>query len=345
MPKGAASSLMQNEARMESRNILVTGPAISEQAARLVADSGYRLGYVPPYTSEEDLIRMVADADPIGVIIRMGKFGASAIDAAPSLKVISKHGVGVDNVDIEAATRRDIPVVVASGANAQSVAEHAIALLLVVVKRILPLDSGLRAGRWEKPGFSGIEVAGLALGLVGFGAIAKHTAVIAKALGMTIRAFDPFSDESVFVSAGVTRDRSVEDLLAASDVVSLHCPLTAETRKLLDDKRLRLMKAGSYLINTARGGLIDESALLKAIERGHIAGAGLDTFETEPPSPKHPFWEQQKIVVTPHIGGVTQEANIRVGLEAVEGVLAVIQGRGLARERIVNHGTIGKMPT
>jgi D-3-phosphoglycerate dehydrogenase / 2-oxoglutarate reductase len=330
---------------MESRNILVTGPAIHEQAAKLVADNGYRLGYVPPYTSEEDLIRVVADADPIGVIIRMGKFGASAIDAAPSLKVISKHGVGVDNVDIEAATRRDIPVVVASGANARSVAEHAIALLLVVVKRILPLDRGLRAGRWEKPGFSGIEVAGLTMGLVGFGAIAKHTAIIAKALGMRIRAFDPFSDESVFVSASVIRDLSVEDLLAASDVVSLHCPLTAETRRLLDIKRLRLMKAGSYVINTARGGLIDEGALLEAIESGHIAGAGLDTFETEPPSPEHPFWKQQKIIVTPHIGGVTQEANIRVGLEAVEGVLAVVQGRGLAPARIVNHRALAKMST
>jgi D-3-phosphoglycerate dehydrogenase / 2-oxoglutarate reductase len=327
---------------MESRKILVTGPAINEQAAKLIADNGYSLAYAPPYTNEEDLIRLMAELDPVGVIIRMGRLGALAIGAAPSLKVISKHGVGVDNVDVEAATQRDIPVVIAAGANACSVAEHAIALLLATVKRIVPLDSSLRAGRWEKPGFSGIEVAGLTLGLVGFGAIARRTAVLARALEMEIRAFDPFSDDSAFVSANVIRDMSVEDLLGASDVVSLHCPLTADTRKLLDGRRLRQMKAGSYVINTARGGLIDESALVQAIETGHIAGAGLDTFETEPPSPGHPFWKQQKIVVTPHIGGVTREANVRVGLKAVEGLFAVIQGRDLAPERIVNYRALAK---
>jgi D-3-phosphoglycerate dehydrogenase / 2-oxoglutarate reductase len=330
---------------MESRKILVTGPAINEQAAKLIAENGYSVAYTPPYTNEEDLIRLIADLDPVGVIIRMGRFGARAIGAAPSLKVISKHGVGIDNVDVEAATQRDIPVVIAAGANARSVAEHSIALLLATIKRIVPLDRGLRAGRWEKPGFSGVEVAGLTLGLVGFGSIARHTAALAGALEMKIRAFDPFSDDSAFVSARVTRDKSVEDLLAASDVVSLHCPLTKDTRKLLDDKRLRLMKAGSYVINTARGGLIDENALVRAIEAGHLAGAGLDTFETEPPAPEHPFWKQHNIVVTPHIGGVTQEANLRVGLEAVEGVLAIIEGRNLAPERIVNHRALAKVPT
>jgi D-3-phosphoglycerate dehydrogenase / 2-oxoglutarate reductase len=327
---------------MEGPTILVTGPSINEHAVKLIADNGYSVAYIPAYTSEQDLVRMVADANPVGVIIRMGRFGASAINAAPSLKVISKHGVGVDNVDIEAATRREIPVVVATGANARSVAEHTIALLLTTAKRIIPLDAGLRAGRWEKPGFSGVEVAGLTLGLVGFGAIARHTAAIAQALEMKVRAFDPFPDEAAFITAGVIRDKSIEDLLAASDVVSLHCPLTAETRKLLDDKRLRLMKPGSYVVNTARGGLIDETALVSAIETGQIAGAALDTFETEPPSPEHPFWKQQKIVVTPHIGGVTQEANIRVGLEAVEGILAIVQGRDIARERIVNYRALAK---
>lgn len=330
---------------MESRKILVTGPAIDEQAANLIAENGYDVAYVPPYTNEEALVRIVSEVDPIGVIVRMGRFGASAIDAAPSLRVLSKHGVGVDNIDVDAATRRDIPVIVAAGANARSVAEHAIALLLATVKRIVPLDSGLRAGRWDKAGFSGVEIAGLTIGLVGFGAIARHTAVYGQALEMNVRAFDPFAEKSAFTDAGVLRDNAVTDLLAGSDIVSLHCPLTPETRSLVDDEALRLMKAGAYIINTARGGLIDEDALVRAIDSGHIAGAGLDTFATEPPSPEHPFWQRQQIVVTPHIGGVTKQANVRVGVDAVEGILAVIQGRDPGRERIVNYRALAKAPS
>ncbi|WDZ81742.1 hydroxyacid dehydrogenase (plasmid) [Ensifer adhaerens] len=321
---------------MPTHNILVTGPAINERAVKLAEERGYSLVYVPPYTSEQDLVGVVSKADPVGVIVRMGRFGASAIDAAPSLRVISKHGVGVDNIDLDAASRREIPVVVATGANALSVAEHAIALLLTTVKRILPLDSGLRAGKWEKPGFSGKELSGMTMGLVGFGAIARHTAMLAKTFGIRTSAYDPFTDDATFADAGVTRANTVEEILAGSDIVSLHCPLTPETRNLLDDEGLARMKPGSYVINTARGGLIDEDALLRAIASGHVAGAGLDTFQTEPPAPDHPFWQEPKVVVTPHIGGVTKEANVRVGVDAIEGVLAIVEGRALGRERIVN---------
>jgi D-3-phosphoglycerate dehydrogenase len=183
------------------------------------------------------------------------------------------------------------------------------------------------------------------MGLVGFGAIARHTAVYAKALGIHIRAFDPFADDAAFAEAGVTRDTAVEDLLAASNIVSLHCPLTPQTRNLLDDRAIGLMKPGSFVVNTARGGLIDEDALVRAIDSGHIAGAGLDTFATEPPAQDHPFWSRQQIVVTPHIGGVTKQANARVGVDAVEGILAVIQGRDPGRERIVNYRALTKAPT
>ncbi|WP_311043593.1 hydroxyacid dehydrogenase [Rhizobium lentis] len=332
------------EVRMGSRNILVTGPAINEQAVRLIADKGYQVSYVPPYTSEDDLVRIVTELDPVGVVVRMGRFGEAAIEAAPSLRVLSKHGVGVDNIDVDAASRREIPVIVATGANSLSVAEHAIALLFAVVKRIVPLDSGLRAGRWEKPGFSGKELAGMTVGLVGFGAIARHTAAFARGFGLEVQAFDPFADEAAFAEAGVQRVADVDDLIASSDILSLHCPLTPETRNLLDDRRLGMMKPGSFVINTARGGLIDEDALLRAVESGQIAGAGLDTFQTEPPAENHPFWQSQRIVVTPHIGGVTQEANVRVGVDAVEGIFAIVEGRPLGRERIVNHRALAKSP-
>lgn len=329
---------------MGSRNILVTGPAINDKAAQVAVSRGYTVAYVPPYTGEDDLVRIVSELDPVGVIVRMGRFGAAAIDAAPSLRVLSKHGVGVDNIDVDAASRRDIPVVVAAGANALSVAEHAMALIFATVKRIVPLDSGLRAGRWEKPGFSGKELAGMTVGLVGFGAIARQTAAFAKSLGMKVRAYDPFADGKAFTDAGVARETEIDDLMRGCEIISLHCPLTPDTRNLLDDRRLGLLKPGSYVINTGRGGLIDEDALLRAIESGHLAGAGLDTFQTEPPAADHPFWNHREIVVTPHIGGVTQEANVRVGVDAVEGVLAVVEGRPLGRERIVNLRALANAP-
>ncbi|WP_245295565.1 hydroxyacid dehydrogenase [Rhizobium rhizosphaerae] len=330
----------QFEGCMGSRNILVTGPAINEHAVNLIVSKGYRVSYVPPYTSEDDLIRIVTDLDPVGVVVRMGRFGEAAIEAAPSLRVLSKHGVGVDNIDVDAASRRDIAVVVAAGANALSVAEHAMALLFAVVKRIVPLDGSLRAGRWEKPGFSGKELAGLTIGLVGFGAIARHMAAFAKAFALKVRAFDPFADEAAFAAAGVQRVTDLDDLIASSDIVSLHCPLTPDTRNLIDDRRLGMMRPGSFIINTARGGLIDEDALLRAVQSGQIAGAGLDSFQKEPPADNHPFWQDQRIVVTPHIGGVTQEANGRVGVDAVEGIFAIVEGRPLGRERIVNHRSL-----
>ena len=174
----------------------------------------------------------------------MGRFGASAIDAAPSLRVLSKHGVGVDNIDVDAATRREIPVVVAAGANARSVAEHAIALCWLPSSASCRSMAACAPADGKRPA-SFVEVAGLTMGLVGFGAIARHTAVYAKALRIHVRAFDPFADDATFADAGVTRDTAVEDLLAASDIVSLHCPLTPQTRNLIDDKTIGLMKAGS----------------------------------------------------------------------------------------------------
>ncbi|MHC2529655.1 NAD(P)-dependent oxidoreductase [Rhizobium leguminosarum] len=184
----------------------------------------------------------------------------------------------------------------------------------------------------------------MTIGLVGFGAIARHTAGFARGLGLRVQAFDPFTDEAAFAEAGVARVADVDDVIASSDIVSLHCPLTPDTRNLLDDRRLGMMKPGSFIINTARGGLIDEDALLHAVESGHIAGAGLDTFQAEPPADNHPFWQNQRIVVTPHIGGVTQEANVRVGVDAVEGIFAIVEGRPLGRERIVNHRALAKTP-
>ncbi|MFZ5963666.1 hydroxyacid dehydrogenase [Thalassococcus sp. BH17M4-6] len=320
-----------------SKTILVTGPDLDPAAAQLVAEHGYETVHTPPYADSAVISDYLIETGADGIVSRMGRLDAAVMDAAPQLKVISKHGVGVDNIDIQAAADRGIPVLVATGANAVSVAEHAIALLLATVKRILPLDAGLRAGRWDKPGFSGREIAGSTMGLMGMGAIAQATGRMAKGLGLTLVGFDPYAPDSAFEELGVTRCTTVETLFAQSDILSLHCPLTEQTRGLLNADSIAQMPQGAYVINTARGGLIDEAALVDAIRAGHLAGAGLDTFSVEPPSPDHPFFAAPEIVLTPHVGGVTREAGARVGVDAVRGIFQILAGQPVAPERIINR--------
>ncbi len=325
-----------------SKTILVTGPDLDPAAADLVAQKGYRTAHTPAYAAGDVISRCLEETGAVGIVSRMGRLDAEVMDAAPQLRVISKHGVGVDNIDLAAAARRGIPVLVATGANAVSVAEHAIALLLATVKRILPLDAGLRAGRWEKPGFQGRELTGATLGLVGMGSIARATGRIAQGIGLTLTGFDPYAEDAVFEHHGVARCATLDDLLMRANIVSLHCPLTAQTRSLLNAETIAKMPAGSYVINTARGGLIDEAALLAALRSGHLAGAGLDTFAEEPPAPDNPLWAEPGIVVTPHIGGVTREAAARVGVEAVRGIFQVLEGQSVAPERIANHALLAE---
>jgi len=320
-----------------SKIILVTGPDLDPAAAQLVEERGYETVHTPPYADSAVISKYLRETGAVGIVSRMGRLDATVMDVAPQLKVISKHGVGVDNIDIQAAADRGIPVLVATGANAVSVAEHAFALLLATVKRILPLDAGLRAGRWEKPGFSGREIAGSTMGLMGMGAIAQATGRIAKGLGLNLVGFDPYAPDSAFEELGVTRCASFEDMLAKTNILSLHCPLTDQTRHILNADTLAHMPAGGYIINTARGALIDEAALVAAIQSGHLAGAGLDTFAVEPPVPDHPFFSVPEIVLTPHIGGVTRQAGARVGVDAVRGIFQILDGQPVAPERIINR--------
>lgn len=320
-----------------SKTILVTGPDLDPAAARLVADHGYETVHTPAYADNAVISEYLQKTGAVGIVSRMGRIDAAAMDAAPQLRVISKHGVGVDNIDIQAAADRGIPVLVATGANAVSVAEHAIALLLATVKRVLPLDAGLRAGRWEKPGFAGREIANSTMGLMGMGSIAQATGRMAKGLGIKLVGFDPYAPESAFEGLGVTRCATFEEMLAQSNILSLHCPLTDQTRKILNAETIALMPEGAYVINTARGGLIDEEALVAAIQSGHLAGAGLDTFAVEPPAADHPFFAEPAIVLTPHIGGVTRQAGARVGVDAVRGIFQILDGQPVPPERIINR--------
>ena len=320
-----------------SKTILVTGPDLDPSAEKLVVDHGYRTVHTPPYADSQIISEHLKSTAAIAIVSRLGKLDESVLNSAPQLRVISKHGVGVDNIDLAAATHRGIPVLAATGANAISVAEHAIALLLAVVKNILPLDASLRGGRWEKPGYQGRELAGATLGFMGMGSIARATARIALGFNLNLIGYDPYAGDAVFSDLGVRRCDTFENLLASSNILSLHCPLDDQTRSIVNASAIGKMPKGSYIINTARGGLIDEMALLAAVQSGHLAGAGLDSFATEPPAKDHPFWAEPRIVVTPHIGGVTREANARVGVDAVRGILQVLDGEPIAPERIVNR--------
>lgn len=320
------------------KTIIVTGPDLASSATELLQQQGFTLVHTAPYSQEDELLHLVEQHHPVGIISRMGKITEKVIDAAlPNLKVIAKHGVGVDNIDIQAAAERNIPVVVASGANAVSVAEHTIALLLTVTKQILPLDDSLRCGRWEKPGFSGYEVSGKKMGLLGMGSIAQETARIAKGLNINLFGYDPYADDTLFEQFSVQRCATVDELLANSQILSLHSPLTEETRQIINQDSIAKLPAGSFIINTARGGLIDEQALVAAIESKQLAGAGLDTFAVEPPAADHPFFQHNNIVVTPHIAGVTNEGSTRVSISAAEGIIAISAGEKLPAHRVINR--------
>ena len=323
-----------------NKTILVTGPDLDPSAQKLAVDSGYKTVHTPAYADSDVISNHLRMSGAVAIVSRLGRLDESVMDAAPQLRVISKHGVGVDNIDLAAAASRGIPVLVATGANAVSVAEHAIALLLAVVKRILPLDKSLREGRWEKPGYLGQELAGATLGFMGMGAIAQATARIAKGLSLNLIGYDPYVADTVFDDLGIRRCAAFEDLLADSNILSLHCPLNDQTRSIVNAAAIARMPKGSFVINTARGAVIDEVALLDAVQSGHLAGAGLDSFATEPPAQDHPFWSEPRIVVTPHIGGVTREAGARVGVEAVRGILQILDGKPVAPERIANRALL-----
>jgi D-3-phosphoglycerate dehydrogenase / 2-oxoglutarate reductase len=267
--------------------------------------------------SASDLARDVADADAI-VVRSATKVDAALIEAAPKLRVIARAGTGVDNVDVPAASARGIVVMNAPGANSVSVAEHAMALMLALARAIPVADATMKRGVWDKKRLTGAELRGKTLGVVGLGRVGQEVTTRARSFGMYIVAHDPFISEQVATSLGVEL-LPIDDLCARSDYITLHVPATAETRHLFNAERLARCKAGVRIVNTARGELIDETALAEAIEAGHVAGAGLDVFEVEPPSDGR-LTHLPQVVATPHIAASTVEAQELVGIETAASV-------------------------
>ncbi|WER48700.1 hydroxyacid dehydrogenase [Cupriavidus sp. WKF15] len=300
--------------------LLVTGNDLAPQALELLQD--FEVCFAGRQCSEDTVVAMAKAKDPVAIIVRYGKVGPSVMDAAPSLRVISKHGSGIDVIDQKAAAERGIAVKAAVGANAAAVAEHAWALILACAKAVPHLNDRMRGGHWDKSTHKTIELNGRTLGVVGLGEIGRRAAMTGVALGMHVIAFDPFAKT---VPEGVTLV-DLAQLFRESDVVSLHCPLTDENRGMLNRETLATFKDGAILVNTARGGLIDEPALVEALQNGKLYAAGLDSFAVEPMPVPHPFQQVPNLILSPHIGGVSDAAYVNMGVGAAKNVIAVLQG-------------------
>lgn len=304
---------------MSAGTIIVTGADLAQQALDLLTN--FEVVYAGKTPTEDDMVALARQHDPVAIIVRYGKVGAAVMDAAPSLKVISKHGSGTDTIDKVAAKERGIEVVAAVGANAAAVAEQALALLLACAKSVVELNTRMHAGHWDKATHKSLELGGRTVGLVGLGAIGLRFAKMADALGMRVIGFDPFAKNLPDYVQSVPLDT----IWRESDAVSLHCPLTDENRGMLNTGTLAQCKRGVIVVNTARGGLIDEAALLAAVRSGQVMAAGLDSFAAEPMAPGHPFQGEPRFILSPHIGGVTSDAYVNMGVGAARNLLAVLE--------------------
>lgn len=271
-------------------------------------------------SAQDEILELVPQTSAI--IVGLVPITEKIIEHAPHLRVISMYGVGVNHIDLEAARRKGVVVTNCPGSNDQAVADLAMGLMLTVARRIPQFDRDIRAGYWNK--YLGGELWQKKLGLIGFGNIAKGVAHRAKGFAMEISAYDPYAAAEVAAAHGVAL-HSFEAVIAESDFVSLHAPLTDETRCMFGSEQFKMMKPSAYLINTARGGLVDEQALCAALRSGEIAGAGLDVFVEEPLRDSR-LVELDNVVLTAHTGTHTKEAIERMGMMAVENVLRVLRG-------------------
>ncbi|MER7447134.1 phosphoglycerate dehydrogenase [Microbacterium sp. ANT_H45B] len=309
------------------RTVIVGAVRYAELCGRgrqLLLDHGFTLienQTTVPWTAEQLLAHIgTADAAVAGVEV----FDQDALAAAPALRIISRLGVGLDNVDLPAARARGIDVVNVPGGNAEAVAELTLGFILSLLRRLPRMDEAARAGRWDR--YVGGELAGKSIGLLGFGAIARLLASRLSGFDLTIKAYDPYADLDAAAKAGVDIV-SLEDAVRDVDIVSVHVPHLAETHHLVDDELIALMREGTLLINTSRGGLVDEAALVRGLDSGRIAGAGLDVFEHEPVSPDNPLFRHDSVVTAPHAGADTKEAYDRIGWATAQAIVDVFSGR------------------
>ena len=292
------------------------GQALLEKEARVVVCTD---------ETEGPFVKAAAEAE--GILFRVRpRCTESLMVACAKLRVVGRHGVGLDTVDIPAATKLGVAVVHAPGSNAQSVAEHALMLMLVAAKRVLVVDKATRAGDWSARRGGNFELSGKTLGIVGVGNIGRRVAKFAGTIGMRVLGYDKYVPDDELRRRGVEPVPSLEALLPQVDVLTCHTPLTDETRGMINERSLGLMKRGAVYVNTSRGPVQQERALFEALTRGHLAAAGIDVFEEEPSSRDNPLFNLENVVVSSHVAGVTQEATRRAAMQVAGEMLRVLRG-------------------
>lgn len=304
--------------------VLVTAADLAPQALALLG--AFEVAYTSKAPDEEELVRLARQHQPVAIIVRYGRIPARVMDASRNLRVIAKHGAGLDTIDLEAAKARSIAVRAAVGANADAVAEHAWALILAAAKGVVELDARMHAGHWDKATHKSLELHGKTLGVVGLGAIGGRVAHLGVAFGMKVLGFDPLAKA---VPAGVTLV-PLDELFADAHVISLNCPLTAETRHLINRESLARMRDGVILVNTGRGGLVDDAALLDAVASRKVRAAGLDAFTGEPLVGDHLYRNAANVLLSPHVAGVSEDAYVKMGTAAARNVLDVLANEKVA---------------
>ncbi len=324
------------------KKILVTESMSQQGRALLNARDDIELVEFPNMISARDFEAMLKQQAPVhGVALGGTRFGEPELEASGDMKVVTRIGVGFDAVDVPALSRRKVPLMVAGTANSPSVAEQALFMMLMLAKRAVEMHACVRDNNWAaRLGMLPYDLFGKTVLLVGFGRIGTRTAKRCLAMEMNVLVFDPYKDAAAIRAAGCEPVSDLDAALPRADFLSIHCPKTAETIGMFNAARLRRMKPTAYLINTARGGIVDEPALHDALVSGRLAGAGLDVFEQEPPPAGHSLFSLPNVIMAPHVAGVTREAVDRMSEQTARNILSVLDGDPL-RQNVINQDVLG----
>ena len=322
----------------KSYHVLLCGNVIAPEGVALLEPVA-TLAQVGDYCTEAERIEAARDAD--AMLVRTGAVTRALLEACPRLKIVSRHGVGYDAVDVPACTDHGVLVTITPNANATAVSEHALALMLACARKVTQADALLKQGKWAREPFVGIELSGRTLGLVGLGRVGSKVAHLAQGFGMTVLAADPYTAPERAAAAGVML-MPLEEMLPQSDFVSVHAPLTPDTHHIIGARTLPLFKHTAILVNTARGPLVDPAALAEALQAGRLAAAGIDVFEQEPFAADDPLHGLPNVVATPHVAGNTQESLVNLAVDAAKNILAVFAGQmpdGLVNPEVLKNTT------
>jgi D-3-phosphoglycerate dehydrogenase len=324
------------------KKILVTETMSPKARALLIERDDIEVVEFPNLISAKDFEALLSAQSPVhGVALGATRFGEPELEASRDMKVVTRIGVGYDAVDVPALSRRKVPLMVAGAANSPSVAEQALFMMLTLAKRAVEMHALVKEGAWAtRLGKLPYDLFGKTVLIVGFGRIGTRIAKRCMAMEMNVLVYDPYKPAAEIKAAGCEPVADLDAALPRADFVTIHCPKTPETVGLFNAARLKRMKETAYLINTARGGIVDEAALYDVLKSGKLAGAGLDVFEQEPPPFGHSLFELPNVIIAPHVAGVTREAVDRMSEQTARNILSVLDGEPI-RQNVINQDTLG----